>query len=135
MRPALTFDLIFTCPSPFWILTLNIARRRHTLGFEAEERRSPDKAGRGDRIHHRQEIFCVRPPSITSATREAAAMTAGEATGEGQGFAPWLRKILAILGQGNCASLSAKESVPRAIASGLPSIGFSSSRARYRSQF
>jgi hypothetical protein len=27
------------------MLTLNIARRRHTLGFEAEERRSPGKAG------------------------------------------------------------------------------------------
>jgi hypothetical protein len=30
----------------------------HILGFEPEGRRSPDKAGMGGRIHHRQEIFC-----------------------------------------------------------------------------
>jgi hypothetical protein len=40
------------------MLTLNIARRRHILGFEAEGRRSPDKAGMVARIHHRREIFC-----------------------------------------------------------------------------
>jgi hypothetical protein len=32
------------------MLTLNIERRRPTLGFEAEERRSPGKAGTGGRI-------------------------------------------------------------------------------------
>jgi hypothetical protein len=39
------------------MLTLNIERRRHTLGFEGEVRRSPGKAGMGGRIHHRQEIY------------------------------------------------------------------------------
>jgi hypothetical protein len=45
---------------PNWVLTLNVARRRHILGFEAEGRRSSGKAGMGGRIHHRREIFAGR---------------------------------------------------------------------------
>jgi len=40
-----------------WIFALNIARRRHILGFEAEGRRSPVQAGTRRRIDHAAEIF------------------------------------------------------------------------------
>jgi len=48
---------MFSIGALFKLLRLNIERRRHTLGFEAEGRRLPIKAGTGGRIHHRQEIF------------------------------------------------------------------------------
>jgi len=46
-----------TYPYSIRILTLNLARRRHTLGFEAEDCRSPIHARTGRRINHGAEIF------------------------------------------------------------------------------
>jgi len=63
---ATRFDIRFdyhTYPYSIRMLTINIARRRHTLGFEADGCRSPVQARTGRRINHAPEIFhaCKKP--------------------------------------------------------------------------
>jgi len=68
----------------FWILTLNIARRRHILGFEAEGRRSPVHARTRRLFAHAAEIFlrAKKPgcePGFVFAAMSAACYLTGSA--------------------------------------------------------
>src|SRR5262249_56024900 len=66
-----SFDVRFdfhTLSFSLWLLKLNIARRRHTLGFEAEGRRSPVHAQTRRLIAHAAEIFLrAKKPGVNPA--------------------------------------------------------------------